>query len=333
MQAPAWDTSAFINSLHLLPTSAPHSHLQPLHRQQHQQQPTAGPAPGALDPLLASHVPGGLPALKTLYSRFISGPNFGPWFRERRRGVDQISEGERSAALAAVSSPAAAAVANLGAVEEVQGVEAFIEVEQRLLARQYALKRLKSASNLQQQAQAAAQQQQQEAAKQQTEITAAEDVPAGVSTAGAATAAAAKTGSQAAVAQLNGSSGTASAPAIGISGVPTAAGASSAFFKVPSAAGASSALSEVTGAAATSGPLSEVPAAAGASSALPDVGEDADVKALEQRLLQLFWSLKCEDLQQTLVSSQSRRELLQRLVVEPEQVQALQRIVASLDWC
>jgi len=60
--------------------------------------------------------------------------------------------------------------------------------------------------------------------------------------------------------------------------------------------------------------------------------DDEELQLLERRLMSVFWGLESEDLRQTLVSSEHRRELLQRLAGggRPEEAPALARLVSSL---
>ncbi|KAI8467504.1 MAG: hypothetical protein J3K34DRAFT_481120 [Monoraphidium minutum] len=131
---PRWDPAAFISSLQL-PAAASAAPQPP-------PAPPGAAAACAVDPLLAARVPGGLPALRTLYGRFLSGPNFAPWFLSRRRGVEHLVLPERPSL--AASAAAAAAAAGGGVGGEVGGVEEYIAAEAALLARLGALGRART---------------------------------------------------------------------------------------------------------------------------------------------------------------------------------------------
>ncbi len=229
---PRWDPAVFISSLHLPPAA-------------HSQQPAAAaqsssPAAVAIDPLLAARVHGGLPAVRTLYARFLAGPNFTPWFEAKRAPVaHRVERDPRPIVAAAAAAALGDGGASEAAVQGVAGIEVFIEIEQQLAA-------------------------------------------AG----GGGGAAAGEGGKQQQAAAATNGAG---------NGV-TAAGGS-------------------TGGGGSSGG-----------------GAAAVQRALERRLMSVFWSLESEDLRLTLVSSAHRRQLLHRVAAEggPEELRALELLVASL---
>lgn len=241
---PRWDPAVFISSLQLALATASSG--------QQQQPPApsnaaAAAAAGALvDPLVQARVPGGLPAIRALYARFISSTNFSEWFASRRKGLEHLVAPEGPPLATAAAAAASAAVRDAGMVREIGGIEAFIELEQQYLAA------VATAAALQQQ------------------------LPAGA--AGAASTSADGRGRELERGDDGG----------GAAGAGTAGGAA----------------------------------------------DGAQLRALERRLLAAFWSLESEDVQQTLVSSSSRRLLLQRLAGAERdweaQVAALARLVSSL---